>query len=78
MKTFSIEQAAAQLGELLELAENNEEVIITKDGIAVAMLLAVAPVKRPRRPGTLKGKIHIADDFDAPLPEHVIAEFEGR
>ena len=78
MKTFSIQEAETQLSKLLELAAKNEEVIITNDGIAVARLVAVAPVKRPRRFGTLKGKIRIADDFDAPLPEHILAEFEGR
>jgi len=28
--------------------------------------------------GLLKGKIKVPDDFNAPLPEDVIASFEGR
>ncbi len=27
--------------------------------------------------GLMKGKIRIADDFDAPLPDDVLAAFEG-
>jgi hypothetical protein len=30
-----------------------------------------------RRFGGLKGKVHIADDFDAPLPDDLINAFEG-
>ncbi len=34
--------------------------------------------KKPkRRPGALKGKIKFAKDFDAPLPESILADFEG-
>jgi hypothetical protein len=37
------------------------------------------PVKRRVVPyGILKGKIRISEDFDAPLPDHVLASFEGR
>jgi hypothetical protein len=29
----------------------------------------------PRQPGRLKGRIHIAPDFDEPLPEEILAAF---
>jgi len=28
--------------------------------------------------GVLKGRVKILEDFDTPLPEEVLAEFEGR
>ena len=31
----------------------------------------------PRKPGRLKGRIQIADDFDAPLPESIARAFHG-
>jgi hypothetical protein len=34
--------------------------------------------KVARKPGALKGKIRIADDFDAPLPDDLQAAFEGN
>jgi hypothetical protein len=34
--------------------------------------------KRPIRFGLLEGKGWIADDFDAPLPDEILAQFEGR
>jgi hypothetical protein len=32
----------------------------------------------PRRPGLMKGKIWIADDFDDPLPGEIMAAFRGE
>jgi len=43
----------------------------------VARLTQLEPTKPEIRFGGLKGKIWIADDFDAPLPAEVLAEFEG-
>jgi hypothetical protein len=36
--------------------------------------------KKPRKRelGFLRGKIWIADDFDAPLPDDILDAFEGR
>jgi len=37
-----------------------------------------APFEKPtrdRKPGSAKGKIIMADDFDAPLPDDVLKEF---
>ncbi|WP_082742258.1 hypothetical protein [Burkholderia sp. MSMB1078WGS] len=35
-------------------------------------------VKRPVRFGLLQGQVRIAEDFDAPLPDDLLAAFEGR
>ena len=38
-----------------------------------------APEEGPQRPfGLCAGEFTVPDDFDDPLPEHVIEEFEGR
>jgi predicted DNA-binding protein (MmcQ/YjbR family) len=37
-----------------------------------------SPSKRRREAGFWKGKVWISDDFDAPLPEDILAAFEGR
>ena len=36
------------------------------------------PPKRHVPYGCLRGQIRISDDFDAPLPEDLLARFEGR
>ena len=43
-----------------------------------ARLVPISGAKRPRRLGTLAGKLHVPDDFDDPLPDEIIAQFEGR
>jgi hypothetical protein len=41
-------------------------------------LVPLAGRKTPRRPGGGKGKVWIAGDFDAPLPDEVLKAFGGR
>ena len=53
-----------------------EEVVIAKRGRPVAKLVRFTSA--PRRPGRLKGKIHMAADFDAPLPEALASAFRGE
>jgi hypothetical protein len=35
------------------------------------------PNREPRPPGGWEGQIRISEDFDAPLPTDIQAEFEG-
>ncbi len=52
--------------------------VIGRAGKPVALLTRLTPVKRRIRFGLLKGKVKLAADFDAPLPDDVLAAFEGR
>ncbi|CAB3769523.1 hypothetical protein B7G54_31680 [Burkholderia puraquae] len=38
----------------------------------------LVPANPPVRFGVLQGQAWIADDFDAPLPDHLLDAFEGR
>jgi prevent-host-death family protein len=69
MKAFNIHEAKARLSELIEKAMLGEEVIIAKGNKPVAKLTALTPARTPRVPGSARGKIWIAPDFDAPLDE---------
>ena len=60
----TITEAKAQLSALIERVLQGEEVLISRAGKPVAVLSPYNPSHRPRRPGRLKGKIHIASDFD--------------
>jgi antitoxin (DNA-binding transcriptional repressor) of toxin-antitoxin stability system len=46
---------------------NGNEVLIAKGGRAMARLVPLGRDDSPRRAGLLKGKLRIADDFDASL-----------
>ena len=78
---INIYAAKTQLSRLIDKASEGEEIVITRHGKPVAKLVATkaAPAKKKlRRMGGLKGKVWIAEDFDAPLPEEILAAFEGR
>lgn len=65
MQLVNIHQAKTQLSKLLDQVVAGQEVVIARHGKPVAKLSSVAGDLPPRRPGALKGKIWIADDFDA-------------
>ncbi len=77
MHIVNIHEAKTQFSKLVESAINGEETIIAKSGKPVAKIIPISQ-KPKRRPGVLKGKIKIADDFDAPLSEDILNSFEGR
>ena len=77
MGVINIHAAKTQLSRLLDAAAAGEEVIIARAGKPVAKLVPIDQTPPPRRLGILEGKIHVPDDFDDPLPDEIIAEFEG-
>ena len=77
-RTVNLYEAKTHLSELVERAALGEEVVIAKAGRPRARLVPLARPQAPRRPGAWKGRVVIASDFDAPLPEDVLAAFEGR
>ena len=50
-----------------EDVDPGEEIITAKDNKAVAELVTFTPVQGQRKPGSAKGQVWIAPDFDAPL-----------
>lgn len=78
MKTVNIQEAKAQFSKLIDAVAQGEEIMIAKAGKPTAMLVPIQEHHSVRRPGTMKGEIQIAEDFDAPLPDVLQARFEGR
>ena len=79
MANMNIYEAKTQFSRLVDAAARGEEVVIAKAGKPAARLVPYKPkIVRKIHYGLLKGKIHIAEDFDAPLPEDMLAAFEGR
>ena len=61
-------EAKTHLSELVERAAKGEEIVIAKNGVPMAKLVPLE--KKPKRvPGGWEGKVWIAEDFDAPLPD---------
>ena len=76
MVQVNIREAKTQFSRLLKLAEAGEEVVIARNGVPVARLVAV-PKKRKPQPGQWKGLVKLDDSFFDPLPEEELARWEG-
>ena len=76
MSQVNIHEAKTHLSRLVKEAAKGKEIVIAIAGKPAARLvpLEAAPVKR-RKPGRLKGKISIAGDFDEPLPQGLLRQF---
>lgn len=79
MAIVDVERGGEQLAGLVERAMTGEDVVISRDGVPVARVVRFEEGEPPRRRlGILQGKVQIPADFDDPLPDDVIAAFEGR
>ncbi|MFM8604823.1 MAG: type II toxin-antitoxin system Phd/YefM family antitoxin [Cyanobium sp.] len=64
----NVHQAKTHLSELLREVEQGGEVVIARAGMPIARLIPWQQDGRPiAAPGSMRGRITIADDFDAPL-----------
>lgn len=71
MKPINIHDAKTRFSRLIARAARGEEIVIARAGHPVAKLIAYQ-AGRERRiapPGSMRGKIWVADDFDAPVDE---------
>jgi prevent-host-death family protein len=59
----NIAEAKARLSELVEKAASGEEILIARDHKPVAKLVPVR-AGAPRAPGSAKGQVWMAPDFD--------------
>lgn len=75
--TVNVHEAKTQLSRLLLRVGLGEEVIIARAGKPVARLVAIAAKPLRRTPGSARGKVWVAPDFNAPLPADELDAFEG-
>jgi prevent-host-death family protein len=72
--TVGVHEAKTHLSRLLERVEAGEEIEIARRGEVVARLVPVRTARVPQL-GLDAGRVIIADDFDAPLPDELRAAF---
>lgn len=71
----NVHEAKTHLSRLLERVASGEEVTIAKAGKPVAKLVPAHAVER-RRLGVDEGRVMVPDDFNQPLPDEVLSDFE--
>ncbi|ELR98214.1 type II toxin-antitoxin system Phd/YefM family antitoxin [Gloeocapsa sp. PCC 73106] len=78
METVNIHQAKTHLSRLLSRVELGEEIIISNRGIPIAKLVPFyTSFNRRASLGQDQERFTVPDDFDALLPEEILAAFEG-
>ena len=73
-KAVNIHEAKTHLSRLVERVEAGEEITLARAGRPVARLVPYVARRRPRTPGSLKGRIWLADDWDSPKVNAEIAD----
>jgi prevent-host-death family protein len=74
----NIHEAKTNFSKLLQRVALGEEITIAKAGVPVARLVPVKSAQSERPLGLYRGQIWMADDFDAPLPDDILASFYGE
>ena len=64
---INIHQAKTHLSRLVEDVAGGSEILIAKGGRPMAWLVPLRRDDSPRRPGLLKGKLRISEEFERPV-----------
>ncbi len=76
-ETVSLYEAKTHLSSLVDRVAGGEEIVIAKSGKPMARLVPLGDVHPLREPGRGRGRWHVRDDFDEPLPDDLVVLFEG-
>jgi antitoxin (DNA-binding transcriptional repressor) of toxin-antitoxin stability system len=78
MTTVSIHDIQRDPLGCLRRVEGGETLVVLRDAQPVAEIKPVSPPSGQPRPfGLAAGQFTVPDDFDSPLPDELIKEFEG-
>ena len=79
MIRLNIHEAKTHLSRYLPLLEQGETIILCKRNVPIA---EIKPIEKrrtePRKLGLAEGEFEVTDEFFEPLPEELLAAFEGR
>jgi prevent-host-death family protein len=75
---INVHEAKTNFSKLLQRVALGEEITIAKAGVPVAKLVPVRAAEGKRPLGFYRGQIWMAEDFDGPLPDDILAAFYGE
>ena len=79
MIRLNIHEAKTHLSRYLPLLEQGETIILCKRNVPIAEIKPIEKRRtKPRELGFAKGQFEVTDAFFEPLPEELLAAFEGR
>jgi antitoxin (DNA-binding transcriptional repressor) of toxin-antitoxin stability system len=78
MLRVSVDEIEQDLVALLQRVQDGQTLVVIQAGKPIAEIKPIHTTPRLRPFGLCAGEFIVPDDFDDPLPEEVIQEFEGR
>lgn len=76
LRKVNVHEAKTHLSRLLADVERGVEVIIARSGRPVARLIRFESATGERELGLDRGTFRVPENFDAPLPDDVLEDFE--
>ncbi|MEU5594641.1 type II toxin-antitoxin system prevent-host-death family antitoxin [Streptomyces sp. NPDC020298] len=76
-RQYNVHDAKTNFSRILQLVETGEEIIISRAGEPVAKVVPFRPTVNRTDYGTLRGQVHIPEDFDE-LPDDIADTFGMR
>jgi prevent-host-death family protein len=76
MRIVNIHEAKTHFSKLVDAVIHGSEILIAMAGKPVAKLGPIGK-KTIRKFGVMKGKVKISKDFDAPLSDEFLSDFEA-
>jgi antitoxin (DNA-binding transcriptional repressor) of toxin-antitoxin stability system len=78
MSTITTQEIERNPAGFVRRIEAGETLVVMRDECLVAEVRPlIAMAKQPRPIGLCAGQFTVPDDFDRPLPEEILQEFEG-
>lgn len=71
-------EAKTQLSHWVDEVQSGREVVICKRNVPVARLSALTGARKERKIGLAKGTFSVTQAFFEPLPDDIVAGFEGH
>ena len=72
----TVEEMKRDLEGVLHRVLEGETLVVTEEERPVAEIRPIGVVRKPRPFGLARGAFTVPDDFDDPLPEDVLKDFE--
>jgi antitoxin (DNA-binding transcriptional repressor) of toxin-antitoxin stability system len=69
MEQYSLRDAQHHLKKLIDDAQHGKTILILDENDRAVQLVPVGTGIKPRKAGSARGQIKMADDFDAPLSD---------
>jgi prevent-host-death family protein len=73
----TVEEVKQDLDGVLHRVQEGETLVVTEHDRPIAEIRPVEQVRRPRPFGLAAGTFTVSDDFDDPLPEEILRDFES-